>query len=306
MYDVIILGSGPAGLTAAVYAARALLKTLVVSGPQPGGQLTTTMDVENFPGFAAGIKGPVLMEEMRRQAQRFGAQIKQSSVVRILQLSDEKTVSVETEQETLEGRTVIVATGASAQYLGLESEKRLIGKGVSACATCDGYFFRDKDVVVVGGGDTAMEEAMFLTTFARHVTIVHRRDTFRASPIMLERARHNQKISFLLNKILEDITGESFVTGIHVRDTKTSDVQEVKTDGVFLAIGHKPNTAFLKGVLALDEKGYVVAHGTHTSVPGIFAAGDCVDSRYRQAVVAAGMGCMAAMDAYEWIRQRHG
>lgn len=303
MYDVIILGSGPAGYTAALYTSRAFLKTLVLAGYAPGGQLTTTTDVDNFPGFAGGIKGPALMEEMKKQAERFGTEIKQSSVVS-LQSSDKKTFLVKTGEETLEGRAVIVAAGAAAQYLGLESETRLMGKGVSACATCDGFFFRGKEVVVIGGGDTAMEEATFLTTFATKVTIVHRREEFRASPIMLDRAKKNPKISFLTNKTVEEILGENVVVGIRLKDSKTGRREEVKTDGVFLAIGHKPSTEFAKGVVELDEKGHIVVKGTATSVPGIFAAGDCVDHRYRQAIVAAGQGCMAAMDAQEWLSEQ--
>lgn len=306
MYDVIILGSGPAGYTAAIYTSRAFLKTLLLTGKEPGGQLTITTDVDNFPGFSGGIKGPALMDEMKKQAERFNTEIKQFSVSSLEQ-SDKKTFLVKTEQETFEGRAVIVATGAAAQYLGLPSEQRLMGKGVSACATCDGFFFRGKTVVVVGGGDTAMEEATFLTTFASHVTIIHRRDVFRASAIMLARAKKDPKISFLLNKTVEEILGDSVVTGIRLKDTLTGNVEDRKTDGVFLAIGHKPSTEFLRGTIALDEKGYIVVHGgTATSVPGVFAAGDCVDHTYRQAVVAAGQGCMAAMDTQKWLREQHG
>lgn len=306
MYDVIILGSGPAGYTAAIYTSRAFLKTLLLTGKEPGGQLTITTDVDNFPGFSGGIKGPALMDEMKKQAERFNTEIKQFSVSSLEQ-SDKKTFSVKTEQETFEGRAVIVATGASAQYLGLPSEQKFMGKGVSACATCDGFFFRGKTVVVVGGGDTAMEEATFLTTFASHVTIIHRRDVFRASAIMLDRAKKDPKISFLTNKTVSEILGDRVVTGIRLKDTLTGNVEDVKTDGVFLAIGHKPSTDFLRGIITLDEKGYIVVHGgTATSVPGIFAAGDCVDHTYRQAIVAAGQGCMAAMDTQKWLREQHG
>ena len=302
MYDVIILGSGPAGYTAALYTSRAFLKTLVLSGIAPGGQLTTTTDVDNFPGFAGGIKGPALMTEMKKQAERFKTEIVQETVKTIRQ-EDSKSFQVVTEGKTFEGRAVIVATGATAQYLGLPSEQKFMGKGVSACATCDGFFFRGKEVIVIGGGDTAMEEATFLTTFATKVTIVHRREEFRASPIMLDRARKNPKISFLTNKTVEEILGGSVVTGIRLKDNKTGRQEDVKTDGVFLAIGHTPSTEFLKGVVVLDEKGYVVVNETATSVPGIFAAGDCVDHRYRQAIVAAGQGCMAAMDAEKWLSE---
>lgn len=319
VYDVIIIGSGPAGYTAAVYTSRAFLKTLLLTGIQSGGQLTTTTDVDNFPGFAGGIKGPALMGEMKKQAERFGAEVVPETVKTVRQ-EDGKTFHVFTETKTYEGRSVIVATGAAAQYLGLPSEQKLMGKGVSACATCDGFFFRGKEVVVIGGGDTAMEEATFLTTFARHVTIVHRREEFRASAIMLDRAKKNPKISFLLNKTVEEVLGENVVTGIRLVDKKTGRQEDIKTDGVFLAIGHKPSTEFLKGVVEMDGKGYVViktgrqedektrrdAMGaqTETSVAGVFAAGDCVDSRYRQAVVAAGQGCMAAMDAQKWLAEQ--
>ncbi len=339
MYDVIIIGSGPAGYTAAVYTSRAFLKTLLLSGIQSGGQLTTTTDVDNFPGFAKGIKGPALMEEMKKQATRFGASAV-SDVITNIQLSnypiiqlsnkskfEENHFIVKGQNQTYEGKSVIVATGAQAQYLGLPSETRLMGKGVSACATCDGFFFRGKDVVVIGGGDTAMEEATFLTTFATKVTIVHRREEFRASAIMLDRAKKNPKISFLLNKTVDEILGESVVTGVRLKDNKTGGLEEVKTDGVFLAIGHKPSTEFLKGVVELDGKGYVMIRKpsavssqlsagekqtmnpmmgaqTETSVPGIFAAGDCVDPRYRQAIVAAGQGCMAAMDVQHWLTEK--
>lgn len=313
MYDVIILGSGPAGYTAALYTSRAFFKTLLISGIQPGGQLTTTTEVDNYPGFADGIQGPVLMDAMKKQAERFKTEIKQSTVVslslgktRDRQLSDKKTFLVKTEQETFEGRAVIVATGAAATYLGLPSEQKLMGKGISACATCDGFFFRGKEVVVIGGGDTAIVEATFLTKFATKVTIVHRREEFRASAIMLDRAKKDPKISFLVNKTIEEILGDSVVTGVRLRDSKTGVLEDVKTDGVFLAIGHKPSTEFLKGVVALDEKGYIVVTQTATSVPGIFAAGDCVDHRYRQAIVAAGMGCMAALDAQHWLSEQDG
>ena len=333
MYDVIILGSGPAGYTAALYTSRAFLKTLVLAGTAPGGHLTTTTDVDNFPGFAGGIKGPTLVSEMKKQAERFGTEIR-ASVCQRVSASKDKTFIVQTDQGEVPGRSVIVATGAVAQYLGLPSEQKLMGKGVSACATCDGFFFRGKEVVVIGGGDTAMEEATFLTKFASKVTIVHRREEFRASAIMLDRAKKDPKITFLTSKIPEEILGDTRVTGIRLKDTKTGRLEDLKTDGVFLAIGHKPSTEFLKGFIELDQKGYVVTcdrlaedylHGkdilpekiksiqaspndfymhTGTSVKGVFAAGDCVDPRYRQAIVAAGQGCMAAMDAEKWLSEQ--
>lgn len=320
MYDVIIIGSGPAGYTAALYTSRAFLKTLVIAGLQPGGQLTTTTEVDNFPGFSRGINGPQLMMEMKSQIERFNTTILTDVAVSI-EKKDNGFI-VKGQNETHESRVVIIATGASAMYLGLLSETKLAGKGVSACATCDGFFFKGKEVVVVGGGDTAMEEATFLTRFASHVTIIHRREEFRASPIMLDRAKKDPKISFLTNKIVEEVLGEMSVTGVRLKDAKTDEVSTLIAQGFFLAIGHKPNTDFLKNFVELDAKGYIVIKSqnselndqskqnlkifpqTLTSVPGIFAAGDCVDPRYRQAVVAAGQGCMAAMDAQKWLEER--
>lgn len=310
-YDVAIIGTGPAGYTAALYASRAFLKTILFAGVQPGGQLTTTTDVDNFPGFAKGIMGPQLMEDMKAQVMRFGAELKLSQVSRIKYQDKTKTFLILGEAEVIESRTVIIATGASALYLGLPSEQAFAGKGVSACATCDGFFFRGKDVVVVGGGDTAMEEATFLTKFASNVTIIHRREEFRASAIMLERAKKDAKIKFLTNKIIEEIVGDTTVTGVKLKDAKTGETSVYPTQGVFLAIGHKPSTAFLQGLVTLDQKGYVVvkrsesslAAQTETSVSGLFAAGDCVDPRYRQAIVAAGQGCMAAMDAEKYLEK---
>ena len=318
IYDVVIIGSGPAGYTAALYTSRAFLKTLVLTGLEPGGQLTTTTAVDNYPGFPEGIQGPQLVAYMKKQVERFGTEVKQLSVVRC-QLSGKKFM-VKTESEQFEARTMIIATGASAMYLGLPSEEKLKGKGVSACATCDGFFFRGKVVVVIGCGDTAMEEATFLTKFSPKVTIIHRRDEFRASAIMLERAKKDPRITFLTNKVVEEILGEHEVTGVRLKDTKTGDITDYPTQGVFLAIGHKPNTEFLKGFVQLDQKGYVkisnikdqrsksqeqykdmLSAQTATSVPGAFAAGDCVDPRYRQAIVAAGQGCMAAMDAEKYL-----
>ncbi len=310
LYDVIMVGSGPAGYTAALYNARAFLKTLVLSGIQPGGQLTTTTEVDNFPGFPKGIPGPQLMLDMKAQVERFGAEVK-AQIVKSITPKSEKEFVVETAEGQYHAKTIIIATGASAMYLGLPSETRLAGKGVSACATCDGFFFRGKEVVVAGGGDTAMEEATFLTKFASKVTIVHRRNEFRASAIMLERAKKDPKIAFLTNKTVEEVLGDTAVTGLRVKDNITGETTDVPAQGFFLAIGHKPNTDFLKGLIKLDEKGYVIVNHsaiaigaqTETSVPGIFAAGDCVDPRYRQAIVAAGQGCMAAMDAQKYLEE---
>lgn len=301
MYDVIIIGSGPAGYTAALYASRAFLKTLLLTGVQQGGQLTTTTEIENFPGFPKGIMGPQLMMDMKSQVERFGTELLTASVTGIKRQETGNTFRVITDGKEYEGKTVIIATGASATYLGLPSEEKLKGKGVSACATCDGFFFRGKEVVVLGGGDTAMEEANFLTTFATKVTLIHRRDEFRASPIMVDRVKNNPKISILVNKSVVEMVGEQSVTGIRLKDTKTGEETLYPTQGIFLAIGHKPSTEFLKGVVNLDPKGYVLVSGTATNIPGIFAAGDCVDHRYRQAIVAAGQGCMAALDAQKYL-----
>ncbi len=309
-YDVLIIGSGPAGYTAALYTSRAFLKTLVLSGTEPGGQLTTTTAVDNYPGFPDGVMGPQLVADMKKQVERFGAEVKQETVSVV---KKGKHFTVQTDKGSYLAKTVIIATGASAMYLGLTSEEKLKGKGVSACATCDGFFFRGKVVVVIGGGDTAMEEATFLTKFSPKVTVIHRRDEFRASAIMLERAKKDPRITFLTNKIIEEILGETEVTGVRLKDTKTGEVIDYPTQGVFLAIGHKPNTAFLQGFVDLDPKGYVIVKRpssalvaqTETNVPGIFAAGDCVDPRYRQAIVAAGEGCMAAMDTEKYL-ETHG
>lgn len=311
IFDVIVIGSGPAGYTAAIYTSRAFLKTLVLTGTEVGGQLTTTTDVENFPGFETGIPGPQLMEKMKKQAERFGTTVKLGEVTGIEVLKKPFTVS--TTEISYRGKTVIISTGASATYLGLPSEQRLRGKGVSACATCDGFFFRDKEVVVIGGGDTAMEEATFLTRFASKVTIVHRRDEFRASAVMLKRAKDNPKIRFLTNKTVVEVLGDQAVTGVRLKDTVTGGVSDIAAQGMFLAIGHTPNTRFLQGVVTLDRKGYIVTQTpadslsphTATNVPGIFAAGDCVDPKYRQAIVAAGAGCMAALDAQHFLEERH-
>jgi len=302
MRNVVIIGSGCAGNTAAIYAARANLKPLVVSGHHAGGQLSLTTLVENFPGFPEGINGPDLVENIRKQAQNFGAEYVHGAVVDADFSSRPLRLSIE--GDWIETRTVIIASGASARWLGLESEQALIGHGVSSCATCDGFFYRDKQIMVVGGGDSAMEEANFLTRFGREVTLVHRRDEFRASKIMLDRARHNPKIKFLTNTVVEevhDVAGK-IVTGVRLRDLKTGKVWEQQVDGFFLAIGHIPNTKVFKGQIETDSEGYIISKGgARTSVPGVFHAGDVEDRTYRQAVTASGAGCRAAMEAERFL-----
>jgi len=303
--DVVILGSGCAGLTAAIYAARANLKPLLIDGHEAGGQLGLTTDVENFPGFPEGVVGPELIEKTRRQAARFGTDFLGGAAV-AADLSRRPFRLTVSGHKDVFSRTLIVATGASARMLGLESERRLLGHGVSTCATCDGFFFRGKEIVVVGGGDSAMEEGTFLTKFATRVTIVHRRDTLRASKIMQERARRNPRISFVWNSVVEEVLGKDRLEGVRLRHLLTGDVVEVKTDGLFIAIGHTPNTRIFEGQIELDKAGYIITRGgSRTSVPGVFAAGDCQDYVYRQAVTAAGSGCMAAMDAERFL-EAHG
>lgn len=304
---VIIVGSGPAGYTAALYASRADLKPLCIEGHEPGGQLTTTTDVENFPGFPEGVMGPDLMAQMKKQAERFGTEYLSTHVTSVDLSKRPFKVTCENGNEYI-AETLILSTGASAKYLGLPNEKELIGKGVSACATCDGFFYRDQVVHVVGGGDTAMEEAMFLSKFASKVYIIHRRDEFRASKPMQKRVFDNEKIEVLWNSTTEEILfDDSGVTGIKVKDTVSGEVSERKTDGFFLAIGHTPNTGFLNGQIDLDDHGFIKTAGTHpdTNVPGVFACGDVQDSYYRQAISAAGSGCMAAIRAERYLEDQH-
>jgi len=301
MENVVIIGSGCAGLTAAIYAARANLKPVVLDGHEPGGQLSLTTHVENFPGFPDGIMGPELIANMRKQAEKFGAQFKSGTVTEV-DLT-ERPFRVDFGKETIETKTLIVAAGASARLLGLQGERELIGRGVSTCATCDGYFFRGKPIAVVGGGDSAMEEANFLSRYANKVYLVHRRNEFRASKIMIDRTKANPKIEFITPAVVETIHApEGLVDAITLRNPETNEKKEIKLDGVFVAVGHDPNTTVFKGKLKTDENGYLIStHGSLTEVPGVFIAGDVQDHRYRQAVTAAGSGCMAAIDAEKFL-----
>lgn len=300
---VIIIGSGPAGLTSAIYAARGGLKPIVVSGNEPGGQLIFTTDVENFPGFPDGIQGPELMENMRKQAERFGTKFVDGAVTSINFSS--KPFKITVGDQTYTAETVIIATGSSALWLGLESEKRLQGKGVSACATCDGFFFKGKDVVVVGGGEVALEEALFLTKLVKSVKVIHRRDELRAMHIIQQQAFSNPKISFVWNSVVEEILGENKVEGVRIKNVQTGEKSEIKCDAVFVAIGHKPNTEIFRGHVELDSKGYVKKYEeSKTSVDGVFVAGDVYDYTYRQAVTAAGSGCKAAIDVIRYLKSK--
>jgi thioredoxin reductase (NADPH) len=303
VHDVIVIGSGPAGYTAAIYAARAQLTPLVFEGTQFGGALMTTTEVENYPGFREGITGPELMDEMREQALRFGADLRMDDVDAVSLDGPVKSVTVG--DETYQARSIILAMGAAARHLGVPGEEALIGMGVSTCATCDGFFFRDQDIAVVGGGDSAMEEATFLTRFARSVTLIHRRDEFRASRIMLERARANDKIKFLTNTQVSAIEGDPKVSGVRLRNAVTGEEYTLAVTGVFVAIGHDPRSELVRGQVDLDAEGYVQVDGrtTTTSVEGVFAAGDLVDHTYRQAITAAGTGCSASIDAERWLAE---
>jgi thioredoxin reductase (NADPH) len=302
---VVIIGSGPAGLTAATYAARAALQPLVLAGTYWGGQLVLTSEVENFPGYPSGVQGPEMMDELRAQAERFGAEVRNIDVARVD--FSRRPFVMETDGETIEAHSVIVATGATAKRLEIPGEDSLFGRGVSTCATCDGWFYRDKEIAVIGGGDSALEEALFLTRFANKVTVIHRRDALRASKVLQQRAQANPKVQFLWNQIVEEITGGERVAGVRMRDAVTGEAQVLPVDGVFVAIGHQPNTSLFAGQIDLDAAGYIArqdSETTATNVPGVFAAGDVRDHRYRQAVTAAGDGCKAAMDAERWLEEQ--
>jgi thioredoxin reductase (NADPH) len=304
VHNVIIIGSGPAGYTAALYAARAQLAPVVFEGTSFGGALMTTTEVENYPGFRDGITGPELMDQMREQALRFGADLRMEDVESVSLDGPVKWVTT-ADGETVQARAVILAMGAAARYLHVPGEQELLGRGVSSCATCDGFFFREQDIAVIGGGDSAMEEATFLTKFARSVTVVHRRDEFRASRIMLDRARDNDKIRFITNSVVVGVEGDTTVTGLRLRDTGTGKESTLAVTGVFVAIGHDPRSELVRDAVDLDPEGYVLVQGntTHTSLDGVFAAGDLVDHTYRQAVTAAGTGCSAAIDAERWLTE---
>ncbi|CAN5904509.1 thioredoxin-disulfide reductase [soil metagenome] len=301
-YDVAVIGSGPAGYTAALYAARANLDVVVFQGFEMGGQLMLTSDVENYPGYRDGVMGPDMMDDFEAQAARFGAEMRPDIVERVDFSTRPFPLWPEGEEEPVLAKSVIIAAGAKAKWLGLESEQRLMGRGVSGCATCDGFFFKDKRVAVIGGGDTAMEEANFLVKYASEVVLIHRRDAFRASKIMLDRAQKNPKVTFLTDTVVEEILGENSVEGVRVKNVKTGDVENLEMEGFFTAIGHEPATKLFAGLVEMDEDGYIVqTEHTMTSVPGVFAAGDVSDKRYRQAVTAAGDGCMAAIDSERWM-----
>ena len=303
MNNVVIIGSGCAGLTAAIYTARANLKPLVLDGHEPGGQLSLTTHVENYPGFPDGIMGPELIENMRKQAQRFGAEFKAGAVSEVD--ITRRPFKITAGRDVYETRSLIVAAGASARLLGLTGERELIGRGLSTCATCDGYFFRGKPIAVIGGGDSAMEEANFLSRYASRVYLIHRRDEFRASKIMIDRAKANEKVEFVVPYVVDEILApEKVVTGVRLRNIKTGEKREIALDGVFVAIGHDPNSTVFRGKLKTDENGYIIPeHGSLTNVPGVFVAGDVQDHRYRQAVTAAGSGCMAALDAEKFLEE---
>ncbi len=304
IHNVIIIGAGPAGLTAALYTSRADLKPFMIEGYKSGGQLMLTTEVENFPGFPEGIMGPDLIENMRKQAEKFGTQILTEDVTKVD--FSKRPFTISTEDKEFKAKTVIISTGANARWLGLESEKRLMGKGVTACATCDGAFFKGKEVVVIGGGDSAMEEALFLTKFCPKVTVIHRRDELRASKIMQKKAKDHEKIEFIFNNEVQEVLGEDKVTGVRIKDVKTGKVKDFACEGMFLAIGHKPNTALFKDVLELDKKGYLITKpkSTATAIEGVFACGDVQDYTYRQAITAAGTGCMAAIEVERFLENQ--